>query len=48
MAQTRMDRGDGMRKWGGPRGEGRSGPGGGQTGPDGGAPPTPQNGPGNE
>ncbi len=48
MAQTRMDRGDGMRKWGGPRGEGRSGPGGGQSGPDGGAPPAPPNGPGNE
>ncbi len=43
MAKSRMDRGDGMRKWGGPRGEGRSGPGG-QGGPDGGAPPTPPGG----
>ena len=45
----RMDRGDGMRKWG-PRGEGRGGPGGGQPGPDGGAPPAPPggNGPGVE
>ena len=49
MAQTRMDRGDGMRKWGGPRGQNRpGGPDGGQTGPDGGAPPTPPNGPGDE
>jgi len=46
MAQARMQRGDGMRKWGGPRGEGRSGPGGGQNGPDGGAPPTPPGGAG--
>jgi Spy/CpxP family protein refolding chaperone len=46
MAKTRMDRGDGMRKWGGPRGEGRGGPGGGQNGPDGGAPPTPPGGAG--
>jgi periplasmic protein CpxP/Spy len=43
MAQNRMQRGDGMRKWG-PRGEGRGGPGGGQNGPDGGAPPTPPGG----
>ncbi len=45
MAKTRMDRGDGMRKWG-PRGEGRGGPSGGQNGPDGGAPPTPPGGAG--
>lgn len=47
MAQARMERGDGIRKWG-PRGEGRGGPGGGQNGPDGGAPPTPPTPPGNE
>jgi periplasmic protein CpxP/Spy len=45
MAKTRMDHGDGMRKWG-PRGEGRGGPGGGQNGPDGGAPPAPNGGSG--
>jgi len=48
MAANRMQRGEGMRKWGGPRGDGRGGPGGGQTGPDGGAPPAPPNGPGDE
>lgn len=47
MVHDRMQRGEGMRKWG-PRGEGRGGPGGGQPGPDGGAPPAPPNGPGNE
>ena len=49
LAKTRMDRGDGMRKWGA-RPDGRGGPGGpgGQGGPDGGAPPTPPGGPGLE
>jgi Spy/CpxP family protein refolding chaperone len=47
MAQNgphRMDRGDGMRKWGPRPGAGQSAPG--QTGPDGGAPPPPPNGSG--
>ena len=48
MAQNRMQRGDGMRKWG-PRPGMKNGPDGGPAGPDGGAPPAPGGtGPGSE